>query len=83
MCLYYLVNIILFLKTFEVHLTQLKIVLKFIQEAGLVFNPKKCLFAAQDVKILNDLITGNGIHPDPGKMKAVSNIPIPKNAHDV
>ncbi|GFV37791.1 retrovirus-related Pol polyprotein from transposon 297 [Trichonephila clavipes] len=40
-------------------------------EAGLKLNSKKCLFAAQEVKILGNLVSSNGVGPDPDKVKAV------------
>ncbi|GFV02039.1 hypothetical protein TNCV_3751941, partial [Trichonephila clavipes] len=39
-------------------------------EAGLKLNSKKCLFAAQEVKILGHLVSSNGVRPDPDKIKA-------------
>ncbi|GFV27538.1 transposon Ty3-G Gag-Pol polyprotein, partial [Trichonephila clavipes] len=32
-------------------------------------NSKKCLFAAQEVKILGHLVSSNGVRPDPDKIK--------------
>ncbi|GFS62253.1 retrovirus-related Pol polyprotein from transposon 17.6 [Trichonephila clavipes] len=52
-------------------------------EAGLKLNSKKCLFAAQEVKILGHLVSSNGVRPDPDKIKAVRNFPTPKNIHDI
>ncbi|GFV37775.1 hypothetical protein TNCV_3040331 [Trichonephila clavipes] len=52
-------------------------------EAGLKLNSKKCLFAAQEVKILGNLVSSNGVGPDPDKVKAVRNFPTPKNIHDI
>ncbi|GFT39465.1 transposon Ty3-I Gag-Pol polyprotein [Trichonephila clavipes] len=43
-----------------------------VLEAGLKLNSKKCLFAAQEVKILGHLVSSNGVRPDPDKIKAVS-----------
>ncbi|GFW35340.1 transposon Ty3-I Gag-Pol polyprotein [Trichonephila clavipes] len=40
------------------------------KEAGLKLNSKKCLFAAQEVKILGHLVSSNGVRPDPDKIKA-------------
>ncbi|GFT31965.1 hypothetical protein TNCV_3468261 [Trichonephila clavipes] len=54
-----------------------------MKEAGLKLNSKKCLFAAQEVKILGHLISSNGVRPDPDKIKAVRNFPTPKNIHDI
>ncbi|GFU51135.1 retrovirus-related Pol polyprotein from transposon 17.6 [Trichonephila clavipes] len=65
------------------HLIRLRLVLKCLQEAGLKLNSKKCLFAAQEVKILGHLVSSNGVRPDPDKIKAVRNFPTPKNIHDI
>ncbi|GFV14396.1 retrovirus-related Pol polyprotein from transposon 17.6 [Trichonephila clavipes] len=59
-------DIIVFSETFE-DLIRLRLVLKCLQEAGLT---KKCLFAAQEVKILGHLVSSNGVRPDPDKIKA-------------
>ncbi|GFX75995.1 hypothetical protein TNCV_1995491 [Trichonephila clavipes] len=81
MCLCYLDDIIVFSETFEDHLIRLRLVLKCLQEAGLKLNLKKCLFAAQEVKILGHLVSSNGVRPDPDKIKAVRNFPTPNNIH--
>ncbi|GFW74863.1 retrovirus-related Pol polyprotein from transposon 17.6 [Trichonephila clavipes] len=83
MCLCYLDDIIVFSETFEDHLIRLRLVLKCLQEAGIKLNSKKCLFAAQEVKILGHLVSSNGVRPDPDKIKAVRNFPTPKNIHDI
>ncbi|GFU01224.1 retrovirus-related Pol polyprotein from transposon 17.6 [Trichonephila clavipes] len=83
MCLCYLDDIIVFSETFEDHLIRLRLVLKCLQEAGLKLNSKKCLFAAQEVKILGHHVSSNGVRPDPDKIKAVRNFPTPKNIHDI
>ncbi|GFW81998.1 retrovirus-related Pol polyprotein from transposon 17.6 [Trichonephila clavipes] len=83
MCLCYLDDIIVFSETFEDHLIRLRLVQKCLQEAGLKLNSKKCLFAAQEVKILGHLVSSNGVRPDPDKIKAVRNFPTPKNIHDI
>ncbi|GFV17030.1 retrovirus-related Pol polyprotein from transposon 297 [Trichonephila clavipes] len=56
-----LYDIIVFSETFEDHLIRLRLVLKCLQEAGLKLNSKKCLFAAQEVKILGHLVSSNGV----------------------
>ncbi|GFX09898.1 retrovirus-related Pol polyprotein from transposon 297 [Trichonephila clavipes] len=83
MCLCYLDDIIVFSETFEDHLIRIRLVLKCLQEAGLKLNSKKCLFAAQEVKILGHHVSSNGVRPDPDKIKAVRNFPPPKNIHDI
>lgn len=83
MCLCYLDDVVVFSKTFDEHLQRLEVVLQCLQEADLILNPKKCLFGAKQIKILGHLVSGEGIRPDPDKVLAVSNFPVPKNIHDV
>ncbi|GBM82908.1 Retrovirus-related Pol polyprotein from transposon 17.6 [Araneus ventricosus] len=83
MCLCYLGDIIVFSQTFENHLQRLKIVLQCIQEAGLVLNTKKCVFGVRQITILGHVVSEDGIKPDPEKVRAVKNFPVPKSVHDV
>ena len=64
--------------TFEDHLTNLDKVLKRIQSAGLKINPKKSFFAQPELEYLGYWITREGIMPTPQKVKAISNIAVPK-----
>lgn len=83
MCLCYLDDIVVFSHTFPEHLRRLHCVLSCIQEAGLVLNPKKCQFGANEIKILGHLVSEQGVKPDPDKVAAVYNFPPPKTVHDV
>ncbi|GBN17393.1 Retrovirus-related Pol polyprotein from transposon 17.6 [Araneus ventricosus] len=83
MCLCYLDDIVVFSQTFPEHLERLCCVLRCIQEAGLILNPKKCLFGAKEIKILGHLVSDEGIKPDADKIKAVQDFPTPKNIQDV
>ena len=64
--------------TFDDHLTKLDEVLKRIQSAGLKINPKKSFFAQPELEYLGYWITREGIMPTPQKVKAISNIAVPK-----
>ncbi|GFQ72128.1 retrovirus-related Pol polyprotein from transposon 17.6 [Trichonephila clavata] len=44
---------------------------------------QKTLEKARETKILGHLVSGNGVYPDPDKVKAVSNFPVPKNVRDI
>ncbi|GFQ66306.1 retrovirus-related Pol polyprotein from transposon 297 [Trichonephila clavata] len=44
---------------------------------------QKILEKAREFKVLGHLVSGNGVRPDPDKVKAVSSFPIPKNVHDI
>ncbi|UYV63918.1 K02A2.6-like [Cordylochernes scorpioides] len=83
MCLCYLDDIVVYAPTFEEHIRRLQLVLKCIQKAGLSLNHKKCLFGSRRINILGHLVDANGIHPDPGKVEAVSKFPRPKNISEL
>jgi len=83
MCLCYLDDIVVFSETFEDHIIRLRTVLQCIQKAGLILNPKKCLFGAREIKILGHRVSSAGIRPDADKIKAVKEFPTPKNTQDV
>ena len=82
-CLVYLDDVIIFGKTFDEHQEHLRIVLNRLCAAGLTLKPSKCQWARTEVKYLGHLISGEGIKPDPGKITAVENFPIPTNRTEV
>ncbi|GFV60296.1 retrovirus-related Pol polyprotein from transposon 17.6 [Trichonephila clavipes] len=44
---------------------------------------KGASFCCPKVKILGHIVSSNGVHPEPDKVKAVRNFPTPKNIHDI
>ncbi|UYV85104.1 K02A2.6-like [Cordylochernes scorpioides] len=83
MCLCYLGDIIVFSPTFDEHVRRLELVLRCLSKAGLVLNPDKCLFGTKRLSIFGHLVDGEGVHPDPGKVDAMSKFPTPKSLTDV
>ncbi|GFQ80458.1 fatty acid synthase [Trichonephila clavata] len=61
MCLCYLDDIIVFSHTFGDHLQHLRSLLKCIQDAGLILNPKKYVFGSRQIKILRHFVSKEGI----------------------
>lgn len=45
--------------------------------------PDKCEFLRREVSYLGHIITGKGVSPNPDKIKAISEFPVPKNAKDM
>ena len=82
-CLVYLDDVIIFGKTFDEHQERLRIVLNRLCEADVTLKPSKCQWPRTEVKYLGHLISGEGIKPDPGKITAVKNSPIPTNRTEV
>ncbi|UYV66779.1 hypothetical protein LAZ67_4002838, partial [Cordylochernes scorpioides] len=82
MCLCYLDDIVVYGSTFKEHLTRLYKVLRFIQQAGLCLNYKKCHFASRQITILGHVVNEFGTQPDPEKVKAIVHFPKPRNISD-
>jgi transposase InsO family protein len=73
----YLDDILIFSKTRQEHLADLEAVLKILQEHHLYANLSKCEFARQEVQYLGHIVNAHGILPDPAKIKAIRDWPIP------
>lgn len=82
-CLCYLDDIVVFSETFDEHLSRLTNVLQCVQSAGLRLNPRKCRFVAEEIKILGHLVNGEGVRPDPDKIRAIIDFPVPRHTRDV
>ena len=82
-CFVYLDDIIVFGKNLDDHNRNLQVVFSRLREVNLKLNPLKCEFLKKEILYLGHLVTSEGILPDPDKVKAVKEYPIPKNAEDV
>ena len=56
-----------------------KIVINKLQEAGLVINPDKSVFGRTEVKYLGYVVNGEGLKPDPEKVRPIMHYQIPKH----
>ena len=81
--LLYLDDIIVYGKTFEIHLQNLEEVFKRLAEANLKLNPEKCALFQPQVSFLGHLVSEAGIAVDPEKIKAVQDWPVPRNVTEV
>lgn len=82
-CLCYLDDVIIFSPTFETHLQRLSDILGVFRKAGLQLNSTKCHFASRQLTILGHLVNAAGVQPDPDKIHAVRNFPVPVSSKDV
>ena len=64
-------------------IAQLERVLQLVADAGLKLNLAKCSFLKGKLEYLGHEISGDGVRPGDKKIQAVSNFPIPENAHGV
>ncbi|KZS10174.1 Uncharacterized protein APZ42_025415 [Daphnia magna] len=75
--LIYLDDIVIFSQTIPKHLSRLETVLLRFREAGLKLKLSKCSFLATYLKVLGYIVSGVGLSPDPAKIEAVQNFPVP------
>lgn len=73
----YLDDIVIVTETYEEHIKILSDVLKRLRQANLVPNWTKCHFARQRLVYLGHLIDKDGLHTDPDRIAAVSNLTPP------
>ena len=81
-CLVYQDDII-FSKTFEDHLLHLNDVFTRLRSANVKLKPSKCSFGRPGVEYLGHLVSRDCSSPDPAKIAAFKEFPIPRCTRDV
>ena len=61
----------------EEHDQRLRSCLSRIRQSGLKLNRNKCIFTAESLTFLGHIISADGVKPDPTKVNAITNMPIP------
>ena len=77
-CLVYLDDIIVFGTSLQEHMDNLKEIFEKLRENNLKIQPDKSEFLMKEVSYLGHIISEEGIRPNPDKIKAIKNYPIPK-----
>ncbi|GMF11768.1 unnamed protein product [Phytophthora lilii] len=67
----------------EVHLEHLRRVLEVMRANKLYANIDKCVFAAEDIKVLGCFVNSAGVRTDPDKVKAIAAWPTPRSQKDL
>jgi hypothetical protein len=75
--LVYLDDIIVYSSSFEDHLHHLELALQQIEQSGLTLKIDKCHFCKTHLKYLGHIVSKEGIRPDPAKLNAVREYPVP------
>ena len=81
--LIYLDDVLVYSRTFDEHLQHLRLVFDRFREAGLKLKPKKCSFGQKNVKFLGHVISPEGVQPDPAKIEAIKENPVPRKVKEV
>ncbi|KAG0929312.1 hypothetical protein G6F29_012095 [Rhizopus arrhizus] len=76
-CLVYLDDIITFSPTFDQHLKDLREVLSRLRAASLKIKLSKCHFGSNRISFLGYVLSPDGLHTDPEKVRAVASFPVP------
>ncbi|XP_062704036.1 uncharacterized protein K02A2.6-like [Aedes albopictus] len=79
----YLDDVMVTGRTMEEHLQNLEHVLQRLEEAGLLLNKEKREFFKEAVDFLGHRIDKDGLHKDPGKVKAILEVEPPMNTKEV
>ena len=82
-CMCYLDDVIIYGTSFEIAHDNLRAVLERIRQSGLKLQPKKCDLFRKELLYLGFIISGEGVKPDPEKLRAIRNWPVPCNITDI
>lgn len=82
-CYVYLDDIIIFGKNLEEHLKNLGKVLERLALSNLKIQLDKCEFLKRDCEFLGHIVTGNGIKPNPEKIKEIQNWQLPTSEKQI
>lgn len=76
--LLYVDDALLFSDSFKQHLSHLRYFLSKLKESNMTVKLEKSLFFRDQVPFLGYIFTTSGLKPDPKKIEAIKNFPIPK-----
>ncbi|KAL7286691.1 hypothetical protein TKK_0019074 [Trichogramma kaykai] len=79
----YLDDIVIISETYDKHRSLLEEVFRRLKAAKLKPNWEKSKFGRERLKYLGHVIDKNGINTDPDKVKAITDMPTPKNLRDL
>jgi len=82
-CFVYLDDVILFGQTLQEHNERLREIFERLRQFNLKIEPDKCEFLKTELNYLGHIVTSEGVKPDPNKVQAINDFPIPKNVTDV
>jgi hypothetical protein len=79
----YLDDILVYSRNPEEHVAHLKAVFELMDRHKLYTNMAKCKFNTTEVKFLGHIIGHNTVKPDPAKVQAVVDWPVPADVHQL
>lgn len=82
-CLVYMDDIIIFSTSLQEHILNLDKVFSKLRDANLKVQLDKCEFLRREIAFLGHIISETGLKPNPDKIIAIQNFPIPKTQKDI
>lgn len=79
----YLDDVVIVTQTFERHIEILEEVFRRLRDANLTVSTKKCRFCLPQMEYLGYVVDRNGLRMNPEKVRAMLDLPVPKNAREV
>ncbi|POS82904.1 hypothetical protein EPUL_005150, partial [Erysiphe pulchra] len=76
-------DVVIFSKSLQEHICHLQIIFRKVKEFNLKIQLDKSEFLSKSVEFLGHVITPDGISPNPTKLKAVENYPIPRTVKEI
>ena len=67
----------------EEHAKRLQVIFKRLERANFKIQPDKCVFATDTVEYLGHICTPLDVRPDPKKIVAIREYPVPKTVRDI
>ena len=83
LALIYIDDIIIFSASVDEHVVHLKEVFRMLRDVNVKLNPKKCSFSKQRVEYRGQVVTPEGISPNPDKVRVVQKFPTPTNLKEL
>ena len=75
----YVDDLLIMSKTFEDHVCLLDRLFRKFIDCGLTLSMEKSRFFCESVPFLGFILTREGIRPNPAKLQAISDFPMPRN----
>ena len=82
-CMIYLDDVIVYSKSFEKHLENLRLIFDRLKGEGLKLKPRKCRFCRTEALYLSHIVGKDGIKPNPAKIAVVQNYPVPRDCSEI
>jgi hypothetical protein len=76
-CMVFIDDIVVYSRSWDEHISSLRLVFEKLREAGITLKLAKCNFGADHVKFLGHVVSREGVGPDPEKIKAIRELELP------